>query len=123
MKIIVRAKADEDLDGIFTWIAKDSPRAAVAVIRRIRERIGRLAVSGLENMGRPGLDPGTRELVEPPYVVVYAVHDTRTKSKSSRSFTARRIGKGLTTSQRSRWAMQVWAAERSSSAPSAAIQA
>ena len=77
MKIVVRAKADEDLDGIFTWIAKDSPRAAIAVIRRIRQRIGRLAIPGLENMGRPGLDPGTRELVEPPYIVVYEVHDAR----------------------------------------------
>ena len=26
-------------------------------------------------MGRPGLEPGTRELVEPPYVIVYEVHD------------------------------------------------
>jgi toxin ParE1/3/4 len=77
MKIVVRAKADEDLDGIFAWIAKDSPRAAVDVIRRIRNRIGRLATPGLEHIGRPGLEPGTRELVEPPYVVVYEVHDAR----------------------------------------------
>jgi toxin ParE1/3/4 len=77
MKIVVRAKADEDLDGIFAWIAKDSPRAAVDVIRRIRNRIGRLATPGLEHIGRPGLEPGTRELVDPPYVVVYEVHDAR----------------------------------------------
>ena len=25
MKIVVRAKADEDLDGFFAWIAKDNP--------------------------------------------------------------------------------------------------
>jgi len=65
MKIVVRAKADEDLDGIFAWIAKDNPRAAAGMIRRIRQRIGRLAMPGLEHMGRPGLDPGTRELIEP----------------------------------------------------------
>jgi hypothetical protein len=29
MKILVRAKADQDLDDIFGWIVKDSPRAAV----------------------------------------------------------------------------------------------
>jgi toxin ParE1/3/4 len=77
MKILVRAKADEDLDGIFAWISKDNRRAAVEVIRRIRQRIGRLATPGLENMGRPGLDPGTRELVVAPYVIVYEVHDAR----------------------------------------------
>jgi toxin ParE1/3/4 len=47
------------------------------VIRRIRQRIGRLATPGLEHMGRPGFDPGTRELVEPPYLIVYEVHEAR----------------------------------------------
>jgi toxin ParE1/3/4 len=28
-------------------------------------------------MGRPGLDPGTRELVDPPYLIVYEVHEDR----------------------------------------------
>jgi toxin ParE1/3/4 len=74
MKIIVREKADADLDAIFAWIAKDNPAAAVAMIRRIRQRIGRLATPGLENMGRPSLDVGTRELIEPPYIIVYEVH-------------------------------------------------
>ena len=77
MKVVIRARADEDLDGIFAWIAKDNLRAAAGMIRRIRQRIGRLATSGLEHMGRPGLDPGTRELVEPPYIIVYEVHEAR----------------------------------------------
>jgi toxin ParE1/3/4 len=77
MKIVVRAKADKDLDDIFAWIAKDNPRAAIDVIRRLRNRIGRLATPGLEQIGRPGLEPGTRELVEPPYIVVYEVHEAR----------------------------------------------
>ena len=47
MKIVVRATADEDLDRIFAWIAKDNPRAAGGMIRRIRQRIGRLATPGL----------------------------------------------------------------------------
>ena len=98
MKIVVRAKADEDLDGIFTWIAKDSPRAAVAVIRRIRQRIGRLAVAGLENMGRPA---STQEPVSwSSRLTLSSMQCTTraTKSKSSRSFTERRIGKELKTS-------------------------
>ena len=47
------------------------------MIRRVRQRIGRLATPGLEHMGRPGLDPGTRKLIEPPYIVVYEVHEAR----------------------------------------------
>jgi plasmid stabilization system protein ParE len=34
MKIVVLKKADEDLDHIFEWIAKDNPRAAANVVRR-----------------------------------------------------------------------------------------
>ncbi len=77
MKIVIRARAADDLDGIFSWISRDSPRAAANAVRRLRERIGRLATPGLEHMGRPGLIEGTRELVEPPYIVVYRVDDER----------------------------------------------
>jgi plasmid stabilization system protein ParE len=70
MRIIVRARVEDDLDRIFAWIAKDNPRAAANMIRRIRDRIGRLALSSLAEMGRPGREPGTRELVEGPYIVV-----------------------------------------------------
>ena len=35
MNIVVRAKADRDLDEIFAWIAKDNPKAAVETIQRI----------------------------------------------------------------------------------------
>lgn len=28
-------------------------------------------------MGRPGTLPGTRELIEYPYIIVYEVHDDR----------------------------------------------
>lgn len=75
MKIIIREKAADDLDGIFAWIAKDNPRVAAEVVRRIRDRIERLGTPGLTHIGRPGLVEGTRELVEAPYVIVYAVSD------------------------------------------------
>jgi plasmid stabilization system protein ParE len=39
MKVVVRAKADADLDGIFAWVAKDNPAAAAEMIRRIRTRL------------------------------------------------------------------------------------
>jgi toxin ParE1/3/4 len=73
MKFIVRKSARRDLDGIFDWISKDNPRAARRVISRILSRIARLATSDLANQGRRGLIPGTREVVERPYVIVYRV--------------------------------------------------
>lgn len=75
MKVVVREAAALDLDAIFSWISKDNPRAAIETVERIRLRINRLGLPGLSHIGRPGLVDGTRELVEPPYIVVYAVDE------------------------------------------------
>jgi toxin ParE1/3/4 len=77
VKLTVRDSAEDDLDRIFAWIAKDHPRAAAGVVSRIRDRIGLLEANNLAHMGRPGLVPGTRELIEFPYIVVYTVDDDR----------------------------------------------
>jgi toxin ParE1/3/4 len=73
MKITIRAKAADDLEAIYSWIAKDNPQAARRVIRRLRDRIERLGAPGLAYLGRPGIEPGTRELIEPPYIIIYTV--------------------------------------------------
>jgi addiction module RelE/StbE family toxin len=73
MKIVIHESAARDLDEIIDWISQDSPSAAARVADRIRAKIERLADTGLPNIGRPGLLEGTRELVEAPYVIVYAV--------------------------------------------------
>ncbi len=75
MKVIVREEAALDLENIFTWISKDNPRAAIEIVERIRLRINRLAFPGLSHIGRPGLVEGTRELVEPPFIIVYMVDE------------------------------------------------
>lgn len=75
MKVFVREAAARDLDDLFEWIAQDSPKAAVELVRRVRERIDRLAISGLSHVGRPGLVEGTRELIEGPYIIVYAADE------------------------------------------------
>lgn len=75
MKVVVREAAALDLDAIFSWISKDNPRAAIETVERIRLRINRLGLPGLSHIGRPGLVDGTRELVEPPYIVVDAVDE------------------------------------------------
>lgn len=54
MKVLIRPEADRDLDGIFEWIAKDNPRAAVELIRRIRLKIELLASTGFAEIGRRG---------------------------------------------------------------------
>jgi toxin ParE1/3/4 len=77
MKVILRQDAEDDLDRIFTWIAEDNPSAAVRMAARIRDRIGLLELDSLAHIGRPGTVPGTRELIEYPYIVVYRVDDER----------------------------------------------
>ena len=47
------------------------PRRSNAFVRESN----RLAVAGLSNIGRPGFVKGTRELVEPPYSLVYSVEE------------------------------------------------
>ncbi len=74
MRVLIRPEADADLDSIFEWIAKDNPRAATDTIRRIRAKLDLLATAGFAEIGRRGRDPGTRELIVSPYVVVYEVH-------------------------------------------------
>jgi toxin ParE1/3/4 len=77
MNVFIRESAEDDLDRIFAWIAKDNPTAAVEVVAQIRDRINLLEIDSLAHMGRPGLDHGTRELIEYPYIIVYEVHETR----------------------------------------------
>ncbi len=75
MKVVVRESAALDLEDIFAWISKDNPSAAAAMVERVRSRIDRLAFPGLSHIGRPGLVERTRELIEPPYIIVYMVDE------------------------------------------------
>jgi toxin ParE1/3/4 len=79
MKVVVHESAEDDLDRIFQWIAKDNRSAAEKMVARIRDRINLLELDSLAKMGRPGLVIGTRELIEYPYIIVYEVdNDQRT---------------------------------------------
>ena len=60
MKIVFSPEAKADLEEIFDFILEREPKAAVATLERIEERIGSLAE--LPQQGRPGRVPGTREL-------------------------------------------------------------
>jgi toxin ParE1/3/4 len=77
MRIVFDDEALDDLQDIRAWIAKDSPRAANELIARIFDKIENLLAPELTYIGRPGLDPGTHELIEYPYLIVYEVHEPR----------------------------------------------
>jgi len=70
--VVWRAKALADAVRIVRYIAADNPVTARRVGRELL-----LAGDSLEmfpHRGRPGVQPGTRELVVmPPYVIVYRV--------------------------------------------------
>lgn len=75
MKVTIHESAARDLDEIVDWISTDNPHAAARMANRIRAKIERLAVPGLSHIGRPGHLGGTRELVEAPYIIVYAIDE------------------------------------------------
>src|SRR5205809_6129695 len=77
MRITFDSAARVDLDEIFASIAEHNERAANEMMARIEAKIALLATPGLEHMGRPGLDEGTRELIEYPYLIVYEVFESR----------------------------------------------
>ena len=77
MRVVFDDEALDDLQRIFAWIAKDNPSAAERLVARIFARAEGLAEPEFTYTGRPGSDPGTREIIEYPYIVVYEIHDER----------------------------------------------
>ena len=58
-----------DLEAIFAYIHADAPKAAEEIVAEIISTIDLLRQN--PKLGRTGRFPHTRELVVPPYVVVY----------------------------------------------------
>ena len=58
MKVTFDPRASDDLDRIFVWIAKDSPRAALDMISRIEANVMRLETPELTYMGTSGIGRG-----------------------------------------------------------------
>jgi len=59
MKVIIRESAEDELDSIFEWIAKDNRSAAARMVAKIRDRINLLEIDSLAKMGRPGVVAGS----------------------------------------------------------------
>ena len=70
-------RAQRDREDIHAYIARRDPARASHVLATIATAVNRLA--DLPALGRPGLKPGTRELVIPrlPYIAVYRVRGER----------------------------------------------
>ena len=62
-------EAADQLEAAVKHIQQDNPTAARNVAQTVIGRIEQLAA--FPGLGRPGEVKGTRELVSPPYVVVY----------------------------------------------------
>jgi addiction module RelE/StbE family toxin len=77
LKLVFDEPALADLEGIYNWIAKDNPTAALAVAERLFASVEHLAA--FPNMGHIGRDDDTFEWVVPrlPYIVVYEIHAER----------------------------------------------
>lgn len=72
MQLFWTPEAIQDRDEIYDHIEADNPVAALALDEPIAEKAGRLV--GQPEMGRPGREAGTRELVvHKNYVLVYDV--------------------------------------------------
>jgi toxin ParE1/3/4 len=63
MKVVLDAGALGDLERIRRWIERDNPEASRKVLIRLFETFDLLAA--LPEMGRAGLDEGTREWAVP----------------------------------------------------------
>ena len=73
MKLEWSVWARADRDAIFDYIDAHNPRAAVAVDKRISDRVR--VLQRLPRSGRPGRVAGTRELIitRTPYIVAYRI--------------------------------------------------
>ena len=63
------AEVGPQLEAIHAYIAENSPIAADASIKNVLRAAERL-VTG-PHLGKPGRRKGTRELIHPPFVIVY----------------------------------------------------
>lgn len=70
MRVVWTLSAEQDRADIFEFIARDNPLAAIRMDELFGTAVSRLAEH--PSLGRPGLNPGTRELIpHESYRLVY----------------------------------------------------
>ncbi len=73
MKVIVSARAKQDLLRIYLFIAQHSPNAATAAIQRIDARLEQVSRFPFIGRKRPSLGPEIRSLVAGHHLIFYVV--------------------------------------------------
>lgn len=66
------AGASRQFETLINHIRQDNPRKGRIIAQTILGRIAQLAK--FPALGKPGEQEGTRELVSPPYIIVYRLH-------------------------------------------------
>lgn len=74
IELVWTPQAEEDLIGIYSFIALDSPAAADRVLARLQASVEMLARNPRLFQRRPDIRPSARILVEWPYLVLYEIH-------------------------------------------------
>jgi toxin ParE1/3/4 len=59
-KLVYRARAEQDLEAIYRYIAQDSPTRAFSFVEKIQQRCDLLRDSPEQGRARPDLSPGLR---------------------------------------------------------------
>lgn len=76
LPIIRTSRADEDLIGIWTYIAADSPSAADRVLDAIEARWQQLRQHPRSGIARDDIAPGIRCLISGQYFSLYRITET-----------------------------------------------
>ena len=71
MRIVRTAAAEEDLIGIWLYVAEQNPIAADALLDRFESRWCILMEFPLAGMAREDIGPNIRQLIENNYIVFY----------------------------------------------------
>jgi len=94
VKVVWTETAVAHLDSIYEFIAKTSPLYAYLIVRRLWDRTGQ--IEAFPESGRTVPEyhqPNVREVLEPPYRIIYRVHEQRVEILAV--VHARRAGPGL----------------------------
>ena len=76
MKLVIRDSAAADLEYIYAWTARQSPRAADAIVERLLIGCAAFCNRVWRISGVQAVEKGTREFIEWPYIIVYKVDDS-----------------------------------------------
>ena len=73
MQLVIKPLAEQDLEAIGDYIARDNPARAVTFVRELRDHCQRIANNPLGYRERPELSPGLRSCGHGNYVIFFDV--------------------------------------------------